>query len=100
MMAPLVPTGVCNALSNYLHSYNVTPEDLFDLFGKFGPIRYAFHPHLLCPFQSYHYHYFVYWMHFLQLVDLMHHEKMIELVLFLSSLVLLLYNDDIVDTNK
>jgi len=23
-------------------SYNVTPEDLFDLFGKFGPIRYAF----------------------------------------------------------
>src|SRR5690554_5493510 len=23
------------------HSYNVTPEELFDLFGKFGPIRYA-----------------------------------------------------------
>lgn len=22
-------------------SYNVTPEELFDLFGKFGPIRYA-----------------------------------------------------------
>ncbi|KAL9086457.1 MAG: hypothetical protein Q9159_004169 [Coniocarpon cinnabarinum] len=25
------------------HSYNVTPEELFDLFGKFGPIRYT-HP--------------------------------------------------------
>ncbi|KAL9053276.1 MAG: hypothetical protein Q9162_004884 [Coniocarpon cinnabarinum] len=24
-------------------SYNVTPEELFDLFGKFGPIRYT-HP--------------------------------------------------------
>ena len=23
------------------NSYNVTPEELFDLFGKFGPIRYA-----------------------------------------------------------
>lgn len=23
------------------HSYNVTPEELFDLFGKFGPVRYA-----------------------------------------------------------
>ena len=22
-------------------SYNVTPEELFDLFGKFGPIRYV-----------------------------------------------------------
>jgi len=22
-------------------SYNVTPEELFDLFGKFGPIRYS-----------------------------------------------------------
>ena len=22
-------------------SYNVTPEELFDLFGKFGPVRYA-----------------------------------------------------------
>jgi len=22
-------------------SYNVSPEELFDLFGKFGPIRYA-----------------------------------------------------------
>jgi len=22
-------------------SYTVTPEELFDLFGKFGPIRYA-----------------------------------------------------------
>lgn len=21
-------------------SYNVTPEEMFDLFGKFGPIRY------------------------------------------------------------
>jgi RNA recognition motif-containing protein len=23
------------------NSYNVTPEELFDLFGKFGPIRYV-----------------------------------------------------------
>jgi RNA recognition motif-containing protein len=23
------------------NSYNVTPEELFDLFGKFGPIRYT-----------------------------------------------------------
>lgn len=23
-----------------IFSYNVTPEELFDLFGKFGPIRY------------------------------------------------------------
>jgi RNA recognition motif-containing protein len=23
------------------HSYNVSPEDLFDLFGKFGPIRFV-----------------------------------------------------------
>ncbi|KAL1593972.1 hypothetical protein SLS60_010706 [Paraconiothyrium brasiliense] len=23
-------------------SFNVTPEDLFDLFGKFGPVRYAY----------------------------------------------------------
>jgi RNA recognition motif-containing protein len=22
-------------------SYNVTPEDLFELFGKFGPVRYV-----------------------------------------------------------
>lgn len=22
-------------------SFNVTPEELFDLFGKFGPVRYA-----------------------------------------------------------
>lgn len=22
-------------------SYNVTPEELFDLFGKFGPVRYV-----------------------------------------------------------
>lgn len=31
-------------------SYNVTPEELFDLFGKFGPIRYAIprHPLLMC----------------------------------------------------
>jgi hypothetical protein len=30
------------------YSYNVTSEELFDLFGKFGPIRYAFiaHKHL------------------------------------------------------
>lgn len=26
-----------------LCSYNVTPEELFDLFGKFGPIRYGSH---------------------------------------------------------
>ena len=25
-----------------IFSYNVTAEELFDLFGKFGPIRYAF----------------------------------------------------------
>lgn len=24
------------------NSYNVTPEELFDLFGKFGAIRYVF----------------------------------------------------------
>lgn len=23
------------------YSYNVTPEELFDLFGKFGPVRYV-----------------------------------------------------------
>ena len=28
-------------------SYNVTPEELFDLFGKFGPVRYVTNPHLL-----------------------------------------------------
>lgn len=22
-------------------SYNVTPDELFDLFGKFGPVRYV-----------------------------------------------------------
>lgn len=27
-------------------SYNVTPEELFDLFGKFGPIRYVEQPSL------------------------------------------------------
>jgi RNA recognition motif-containing protein len=26
------------------YSYNVTPEELFDLFGKFGPIRYVPRP--------------------------------------------------------
>ena len=25
-------------------SYNVTPEELFDLFGKFGPVRYVQEP--------------------------------------------------------
>lgn len=30
-------------------SYNVTPEELFDLFGKFGPIRYATSVELLDP---------------------------------------------------
>jgi RNA recognition motif-containing protein len=24
-----------------VRSYNVTPEELFDLFGKYGPIRYV-----------------------------------------------------------
>jgi len=28
-------------LSNAKNSYNVTPEELFDLFGKFGPVRYV-----------------------------------------------------------
>jgi pre-mRNA branch site protein p14 len=28
-------------------SYNVTPEELFELFGKFGPIRYVPHPRVL-----------------------------------------------------
>lgn len=28
-------------LLTHCHSYNVTPEELFDLFGKFGPIRYV-----------------------------------------------------------
>ncbi|KAF6805769.1 Splicing factor 3B subunit 6-like protein [Colletotrichum sojae] len=31
----------CRALFVKNLSYNVTPEELFDLFGKFGPIRYA-----------------------------------------------------------
>lgn len=29
------------SLIGVLYSYNVTPEELFDLFGKFGPIRYV-----------------------------------------------------------
>jgi RNA recognition motif-containing protein len=29
--------GIGHMLMDY--SYNVTPEELFDLFGKFGPIR-------------------------------------------------------------
>jgi RNA recognition motif-containing protein len=28
-------------------SFNVTPEELFDLFGKFGPVRYAIYPALV-----------------------------------------------------
>jgi RNA recognition motif-containing protein len=28
-------------LTDFLNSYNVNPEELFDLFGKFGPIRYV-----------------------------------------------------------
>ncbi len=33
--------GVAARLTGPRRSYNVTPEELFDLFGKFGPIRYA-----------------------------------------------------------
>lgn len=35
-----VPTDNCN-------SYSVTPEELFDLFGKYGPIRYVSSAHIL-----------------------------------------------------
>lgn len=28
-----------NVILTKMHSYNVTPEELFDLFGKFGPVR-------------------------------------------------------------
>jgi pre-mRNA branch site protein p14 len=31
----------CSALFVKNLSFNVTPEDLFDLFGKFGPVRYV-----------------------------------------------------------
>jgi RNA recognition motif-containing protein len=34
--------GIGHMLMDY--SYNVTPEELFDLFGKFGPIRYVPRP--------------------------------------------------------
>lgn len=27
--------------ADWPHSFNVTPEELFDLFGKFGPVRYV-----------------------------------------------------------
>jgi len=30
------------------NSYNVTPEELFDLFGKFGPIRYVSVARVIC----------------------------------------------------
>jgi RNA recognition motif-containing protein len=30
--------------ANSVHSFNVTPEELFDLFGKFGPVRYVSPP--------------------------------------------------------
>jgi len=33
-------------------SYNVTPEDLFELFGKFGAVRYIYP----LPFNSLHEH--------------------------------------------
>ncbi|KAL6167384.1 hypothetical protein ACJQWK_06817 [Exserohilum turcicum] len=44
---PLPPTPSTFALTRRLHralfvknlSFNVTPEELFDLFGKFGPVR-------------------------------------------------------------
>jgi pre-mRNA branch site protein p14 len=35
----LLANNSCRALFVKNLSYNVTPEDLFDLFGKFGPIR-------------------------------------------------------------
>ncbi|KAI9640676.1 hypothetical protein NHQ30_010985 [Ciborinia camelliae] len=34
--------GVHRADGSWNNSYNVTPEELFDLFGKFGAIRYVF----------------------------------------------------------
>ena len=37
------PTQLARSRNSWLTatSYNVTPEELFDLFGKFGPIRYV-----------------------------------------------------------
>ena len=37
-----LPSLGAEQAANVAHcSYNVTPEELFDLFGKFGPVRYA-----------------------------------------------------------
>jgi RNA recognition motif-containing protein len=36
-------------LADFEDSYIVTPEELFDLFGKFGPIRYNYLLYMILP---------------------------------------------------
>lgn len=39
---PVSRVGIASETAAYIeNSYNVTPEELFDLFGKFGPVRYV-----------------------------------------------------------
>jgi RNA recognition motif-containing protein len=40
-------SGALELAEKYIYSYNVSSEELFDLFGKFGPIRYVNTPAFL-----------------------------------------------------
>ena len=37
----LAPSAQIKRVLMHCRSYNVSPEELFDLFGKFGPVRYV-----------------------------------------------------------
>lgn len=41
IVAPLPWPRAIKSMLTLLDSYNVTPEELFELFGKYGPIRYV-----------------------------------------------------------